>query len=52
MIWSAKDRVLRWAFAVLAIVGGSLFTFAYLLVASVRSRGDMRSVLLVRHFQP
>lgn len=51
MVWSAKNRVLGILFGVLSIMGGGLFTFVYLLIASIKAHGDMRAVALGRHFQ-
>lgn len=52
MIWSARNRALGTLCAILSIVGGGLFTFAYLLVASYRTRGNLKAALLGRHFAP
>jgi hypothetical protein len=50
MIWSASNRVLGVVFGVLAIIGGGMFTLAYLLVRSIQTGGNMRAVLLGRHY--
>jgi hypothetical protein len=51
MIWSAKNRALGVLFALLAITGGAMFTFAYLLVRTFQTDGNIRAVLLGRHEQ-
>jgi hypothetical protein len=51
MVWHAKSRALGAAFALLSVMGGCLFTFAYLLVQSVRTNGDIAAVLLGRHYR-
>lgn len=50
MVWRSKSRLLGVLFAVLSIMGGCLFTFAYLLVQSFRAKGNMAAVLLGRHY--
>lgn len=49
MLWHARSRWWGALFAVLAVMGGGLFTFAYLLVRTIRLRGDIAAVLLGRH---
>lgn len=49
MVWSAKTRLVGLLCGVLSILGGGLFTFAYLLIASFRTNGDIKAVLLGRH---
>ena len=50
MFWSSKNHALGVVFALLSIVGGGLFTLPYLLIATFRTDGNMRAVLLGRHF--
>lgn len=50
MVWHAKSRALGVVFAVLSVMGGCLFTFAYLLVQSFRTNGNIPAILLGRHF--
>lgn len=38
----------RYVFPLLAVLGGGVFSFAYLLVATYRERGDVRGILLGR----
>lgn len=52
MIWSARNRALGTLCAILSVIGGGLFTFAYLLIASYRTDGDIRAILLGRHAAP
>lgn len=52
MVYRARSWVLGLVWAVLAINLGGLFTLAYLLVASIQAKGDMRKVLLGRHAEP
>lgn len=51
MLWHARSRLLGLAFAVLSVMGGGLFTFAYLLVQSFRTKGNIAAVLLGRHYR-
>lgn len=51
MAWHATSRLLGAALAVCAVVGGGMFTFAYLFVQSVRKHGNIPAVLLGRHYQ-
>jgi hypothetical protein len=46
MIYRSKSWVVGLICGVLAINLGAIFTFAYLLVVSIRAKGDMRKVLL------
>lgn len=50
MAWHASSRWLGALFVVLAVLGGGVFTFLYLLVQSVRLRGNVAAVLLGRHY--
>jgi hypothetical protein len=50
-VWSASNRALGTVFAVLAVLGGDLFTLAYLLVRSIQTGGNLRAVVLGRHFE-
>jgi hypothetical protein len=50
MIWSASNRALGLAFAVLAVLGGGMFTLAYLFVRMMQTGGNIRAVLLGRHY--
>jgi hypothetical protein len=49
MIWSNANRWLGVVFALLAVTGGALFTFAYLLVRSIQTGGNIKAVILGRH---
>jgi hypothetical protein len=49
MIYRARSLSLGILWGVLAILMGALFTFPYILVATIRARGNMRIVLLGRH---
>jgi hypothetical protein len=49
MIYRSKSWVVGVICAVLAINLGGVFTFAYLLVVSIQTRGDMRKLLLGHH---
>jgi uncharacterized integral membrane protein len=51
MIWSNANRALGLVFALLAVTGGAVFTFAYLLVRTVQTRGNLKQVLLGRHYR-
>lgn len=51
MAWHAHSRLLGAAFAVLAVMGGGLFTFAYLLVQTIRQHGNIAAVLMGRHYR-
>ncbi|MEY4238992.1 MAG: hypothetical protein RL339_1593 [Pseudomonadota bacterium] len=50
MVWHAKSRLLGTLFAALSVMGGGLFTFAYLLVQSFSTKGNLTAVLLGRHY--
>lgn len=50
LVWSAKHRALGVIWALLSIIGGGLFTFAYLLIVSFQTGGDVRAIVLGRHF--
>jgi hypothetical protein len=50
MVWHAQSRLLGVLFAVLSVMGGCLFTFAYLFIQSFRTNGNLPAVLLGRHF--
>jgi hypothetical protein len=51
MIWREQSKVVGILCAVGAAAGG-LFTLLYLLVATYRARGDVRALLLGRHWSP
>lgn len=51
MVWHARSRALGVLFAVLSVMGGGLFTFAYLLLQSFRTNGNLAAVLLGRHYR-
>jgi hypothetical protein len=51
MIWSASNRALGLLFGLLAVTGGALFTFAYLLFQTCRTDGNFKAVILGRHYQ-
>jgi hypothetical protein len=51
MIWSASNRALGILFGLLAIMGGAMFTFAYLFVQTYRTDGNIKAVILGRHYQ-
>jgi hypothetical protein len=51
MIWSNANRALGLLFALLAATLGAVFTFAYLLVRTVQTGGNLKQVLLGRHYQ-
>jgi hypothetical protein len=51
MIWSNANRSLGVLFGLLAVTGGALFTFAYLLVRSVQTGGNIKAVILGCHYQ-
>ena len=48
VIWREDSKLVGLACAVLCVFGG-MFTFVYLLVAAIRSRGDPRALLLGMH---
>lgn len=50
MVWRAQSRLLGAVFAVLSVMGGCLFTFAYLLIQSFRTKGNLAALLLGRHY--
>lgn len=50
MAWHAQSRLLGLVFAVLSVMGGGVFTFAYLLIQSIRLRGNIPALLLGRHY--
>jgi hypothetical protein len=50
LIWSARNRALGVCFAVLSIICGGLFTLAYLFIATFRTQGSIKAVLLGRHY--
>jgi hypothetical protein len=47
--WTAQRRLLAPAIGLAAILGGGLFTFAYLLARSFAGDGTIRHLLLGRH---
>jgi hypothetical protein len=51
MIWSASNRALGLLFGLLAVTGGALFTFAYLFVQTFKHGGNIKAVILGRHYQ-
>jgi hypothetical protein len=50
MIWSAQNRLVGLLCAVLAIMGGAVFTFAYLLAQTFLKGGNLKAVVLGRHY--
>ena len=48
VVWRENSKLLGIVCAVLCVFGG-MFTFPYLLVAALRSRGDFRALLLGAH---
>ena len=50
LIWSAKTWLWGLVSAVLAINLGALFTLAYLLVRSFQTQGNIKAILLGRHY--
>jgi hypothetical protein len=51
LVWSASSRTLGVAFGLLAVIGGGLFTFAYLFVQTFRHDGSIASMVLGRHYR-
>jgi hypothetical protein len=51
MIWSASNRALGLLFGLLAVTGGAMFTLAYLFVQTFRTDGNIKAVILGRHYQ-
>jgi hypothetical protein len=51
MIWSASNRALGLLFGLLAVLGGAVFTFAYLLVQTFKHGGNIKAVILGRQYQ-
>jgi hypothetical protein len=51
MVWSNANRALGLVFALLAATGGAMFTFAYLLIRSFQTGGNIKQILLGRHYQ-
>jgi hypothetical protein len=51
MFWSNANRALSVLFALLAVTGGALFTFSYLLIRCFQTGGNIKAVLLGRHYQ-
>jgi hypothetical protein len=49
IVWSNANRMFGLLFGLLAILGGGMFTLAYLLVQTIRCGGNMQAVLLGRH---
>jgi hypothetical protein len=49
LAWSASSRALGILYAMLAILGGGLFTFAYLFILSFRHHGNIAAIVLGRH---
>ena len=49
IFYREPSALARPIFAALAVVGGGAFSFAYILVATFRSGGDMKRLLLGRH---
>lgn len=52
MVWHNANRALGLLFALFAVTGGAVFTFAYLLGRSVQYKGNIKQVLLGRHYLP
>lgn len=50
MIYRARNLPLGILWGILSIFLGGMFSFAYLLIATFRANGDMRILLLGRHF--
>lgn len=50
LVWSARNRAIGVCLAILSIVCGGLFTLAYLLIATFRTKGNIKAVLLGRHY--
>jgi hypothetical protein len=51
MVWSASNRALGLLFGLLAVLGGAIFTFAYLLVQTFKHGGNIKAVILGRQYQ-
>jgi hypothetical protein len=51
MIWSASNRALGLLFGLLAVTGGAMFTLAYLFVQTFKTDGNIKAVILGRHYQ-
>jgi hypothetical protein len=51
MFWSNANRALGLLFALLAATGGAAFTFAYLLVRTIQTGGNLKQVVLGHHYQ-
>jgi hypothetical protein len=51
LVWSASSRTLGIAYGLLAILGGGLFTFAYLLVQTFRQDRTIASLVLGRNYR-
>lgn len=49
LVWSAANRALGILYGMLAILGGGLFTFAYLFVQTFRHDGSIVALVLGRH---
>jgi hypothetical protein len=49
MMYRARSLASGALFGLLAIFAGAIFTFPYVLIATIRAAGDMRIVLLGRH---
>jgi hypothetical protein len=51
LVWSASSRVLGIAYGLLAILGGGMFTFAYLFVQTFRQNRTIAALVLGRHYR-
>lgn len=51
LIWSASNRALGIVYAMLAVLGGGLFTFAYLFIQSFRHQGSIAALVLGRNYR-
>jgi hypothetical protein len=51
LVWSAPSRLRGIAYGLLEIVGGGLFTFAYLFAKTFRQDHGIASLVLGRHYR-
>jgi hypothetical protein len=51
LVWSAPSRARGIAYGLLAVLGGGLFTFAYLFVQTFRQDHSFASLVLGRHYR-
>lgn len=50
VLWREPSKAAGTAFAIACVSGGALITFIYIFIATYRSGGDARKLLLGKHF--